>query len=191
MIILILTIQRVLGNAIITHPETNRRIALFMLEFLNQIVHSEIIKSNYIMFMLVEGLSRSYRGDEGDYVERFWMELDSDCSTCGAYPSQISLSVTSTSLLQDLIDAVSEQISHPFSLWMGTTSIYADVGKEIIVYQQKPRALHEATERNLSKTLASLHLYDGDSLSIHASSASYTLTLEFTAQLPFIVTYIQ
>ena len=85
-------------------------------------------------FSLLEIVSRSYRGEEGEYVERFWMEIDSDCPVCGVHPSRITLSVHSSSLLQEVIDLVSKQINHPFSLWMGTTPLFADVVKTIRVY---------------------------------------------------------
>ena len=85
-------------------------------------------------FSLLEMVSRSYRGEEGEYVERFWMEIDSDCPVCGVHPSRITLYVHSSSLLQEVTDLVSKQINHPFSLWMGTTPLFADVVKTIRVY---------------------------------------------------------
>ena len=85
-------------------------------------------------FPLLEIMSRSYRGEEGEYVERFWMEIDSECPVCGVRPSQITLSAHSSSLLQEVVDLVSKQISHPFSLWMGTTPLFADVVKMVVVY---------------------------------------------------------
>lgn len=40
-------------NVIITHPETNYRIAQFMLEFVNELVNAERIESNYVMFLSI------------------------------------------------------------------------------------------------------------------------------------------
>ena len=77
-------------------------------------------------------MSCSYRGEEGEYVERFWMEIDSECSVCGVHPSQMTLSVHPSSQLQEMVDLISKQISHPFSLWMGTTPLYADVVKTMV-----------------------------------------------------------
>ena len=79
------------------------------------------LASNYVMFLHPSTLIRSYRGDEGDYVEEFWMERDEACPLCNQSRRSISR-VSPASRLKELLE------NEDVSVWKGMDLLYAAVG---------------------------------------------------------------
>ena len=74
-----------------------------------------------------------YRGDEGEYIEEFWMEQDEDCPYCNKplpHTEALTngLNVTATTTLGELRTTLMHSVQTPLSIWLGMTVLYADVG---------------------------------------------------------------
>lgn len=79
----------------------------------------------------------SYRGDEGEYVEEFWMEKDEDCPYCGKNKVQISMEenevrLMKTSSFEELHMKIINMHGPYSSLWIGMTPLYATVQNEFL-----------------------------------------------------------
>ena len=76
------------------------------------------------MSLPLSTLIPSYRGDEGDYEEEFWMEKDETCPLCKQSRSSI-IQISPTSLLKELVE--NEDV---ISVWKGMDLLYVAVGSD-------------------------------------------------------------
>ena len=87
----------------------------------------------------MNGLMISYRGDEGEYVEEFWMEKDEGCPYCGENNIQTSIEdnefrLKKTSLFEELHMKIISTYGLYSSLWSGMTPLYATVQDESYLF---------------------------------------------------------
>ncbi|KAK8811077.1 hypothetical protein WA538_005239 [Blastocystis sp. DL] len=157
--------KRVLHNSIITHPETNDRIAAIMIGFLQRLFVDVPLTSNYVVSLHLSTLIPSYRSDEGDYEEEFWMEKDETCPLCKQSQSSV-LQISPTTQLKELVE--NEDV---ISVWKGMDLLYA----------AQPQSLRKRTMAHLTMSLESLGIINGDSLTFTNSSTGE----EWTSQLRF------
>ena len=80
----------------------------------------------------MNGFMISYRGDEGEYVEEFWMEKDEDCPYCGKSETQITIDeneirLKKSSLFEELHLIIIDIYGSYSSIWVGMTPLFANV----------------------------------------------------------------
>lgn len=74
----------------------------------------------------------SYRGDETEFIEGFWMEKNESCEVCSEKERALCFSVSSSCSLQCILNELKEKMdladSKSFvSLWAGSKLLYAEV----------------------------------------------------------------
>ena len=117
-----------LHNVVVTLPTTNCVIASIMCAVLRGLVEGSDMDANYIMYPHSSPMIQSYRGDEGEYMERLVMEKDPNCICCRETRGvRVSYDRNRTveSLVRSLV--VQEGWCRRYSLWHGLTPLYATV----------------------------------------------------------------
>ena len=134
-----------------------------MIGFLQRLFVDVPLTSNYVVSLHLSTLIPSYRSDEGNYEEEFWMEKDETCPLCKQSQSSV-LQISPTTQLKELVE--NEDV---ISVWKGMDLLYAAVGSG------------EGTMAHLTMSLESLGIINGDSLTFTNSSTGE----EWTSQLRF------
>lgn len=93
-----------------------------MIGFLQRLFVDVPLTSNYVVSLHLSTLISSYRSDEGDYEEEFWMEKDETCPLCKQSQSSV-LQISPTTQLKELVE--NEDV---ISVWKGMDLLYAAVG---------------------------------------------------------------
>lgn len=75
-----------------------------------------------------EELRARYRGDDGEFLERLWMERDVNCLCCGEQQI-IAVPLHPTMTVRSLVErvVVREECCRRLSLWLGLTPLFAMV----------------------------------------------------------------
>ena len=75
-----------------------------------------------------EELRARYRGDDGEFLERLWMERDVNCLCCGEQ-QVIAVPLHPTMTVRSLVErvVVREECCRRLSLWLGLTPLFATV----------------------------------------------------------------
>ena len=81
---------------------------------------------------MMDELMISYRGDEGEYNEEFWMEKDENCPYCGTNDMQTSVDekeirLKKSSSFEELHMIITNTYGPYSSIWTGMTPLYAIV----------------------------------------------------------------
>lgn len=146
-----------------------------MIGFLQRLFVDVPLTSNYVVSLHPSTLIPSYRSDEGDYEEEFWMEKDETCPLCKQSQSSV-LQISPTTQLKELVE--NEDV---ISVWKGMDLLYAAVGSGEGNNAQQPQSLRKRTMAHLTMSLESLGIINGDSLTFTNSSTGE----EWTSQLRF------